>query len=290
MKKSDFTFKALWTICVITVVYSNENNLKKYINNSYQEILDFEKEFSRFKKDSTLSKLNTLKKFEVSDDFLTLINKSREIYKLTNGYFNPLIDVRKIGYSHVFEEQKFEKILQEQENLSFEEVKNYWNLLEIGDYMNLDFWSIAKWFLAEKISNNLSKNWFKNNLVNIWGDIFASWKNLENKNWKVAINNPFDKNNSLFVEISNASISTSWTYLRNWEISWEKFHHIRNPFSQLQEKEIISATIIDEKWYFTDAIATAIIAMWKIKAIDFCKNNKIKYIFILNNWEIIKNI
>ncbi len=289
MKKSDFKFKALWTICVITLVYEQKVWINKIINNYHKQILDFEKEFSRFREDSTLSKLNKLKKLEVNDDFLILINKSREIYKLTNWYFNPLIDVRKIWYTHNFEEKKFEK-LEIDEDLSFEEVKNYWNLLEIGEYMNLDFWSIAKWYLAEKISNDLVKNWYKNNLVNIWGDIYVNWKNLENKPWQISINNPQDKNNSIIIEISNSSISTSWTYLRNWEISWERFHHIRNPFSRKQENELISVSIIHERWYFTDAIATAIIAMWKDKALDFCKNNKIKYVFILNNWEVLKNI
>lgn len=289
MKKSDFKFKALWTICVITLVYEEKTWINKIINNYHKQILDFEKEFSRFREDSTLSKLNKLKKLEVNDDFLILINKSREIYKLTNWYFNPLIDVRKIWYTHNFEEKKFEK-LEIDEDLSFEEVKNYWNLLEIEKYMNLDFWSIAKWYLAEKISNDLVKNWYKNNLVNIWGDIYINWKNLENKPWQIAINNPQDKNNSIIIEISNSSISTSWTYLRNWEISWERFHHIRNPFSRKQENELISVSIIHERWYFTDAIATAIIAMWKDKALDFCKNNKIKYVFILNNWEVLKNI
>lgn len=289
MKKSDFKFKALWTICVITLVYEEKTWINKIINNYHKQILDFEKEFSRFREDSTLSKINKLKKLEVSDDFLILINKSREIYKLTNWYFNPLIDVRKIWYTHNFEEKNFEK-LEIDEDLSFEEVKNYWNLLEIGKYMNLDFWSIAKWYLAEKISNDLVKIWYKNNLVNIWGDIYVNWKNLENKPWQIAINNPQDENNSIIIEISNSSISTSWTYLRNWEISWERFHHIRNPFSRKQENELISVSIIHERWYFTDAIATAIIAMWKNKALDFCKENKIKYIFILNNWEVLKNI
>jgi thiamine biosynthesis lipoprotein ApbE len=66
------------------LVYEDKTLVNKIINNYHKQILDFEKEFSRFREDSTLSKLNKLKKLEVSDDFLILINKSREIYKLTN--------------------------------------------------------------------------------------------------------------------------------------------------------------------------------------------------------------
>lgn len=290
MKKFDYTFKALWTICSISIINENEFGLNEIINKCYEKTLSFEKEFSRFRENSILSKLNKEKKLEVSDDFLSLIYKSRVIYKLTDWYFNPLIDVRKIGYTNSFEDNKFEKI-DISEDLTFDKVKNYWNLLEIWENMNIDFWSIAKWYLAEKISRFLCESWFQNNLVNMWWDIYASWTNLDNKKWQVAISSPFDKDEVIdIVEISNASVSTSWTYLRNWKIDNQNCHHIRNPYSQTQEDELVSVTIIDNAWYMSDALATAVIAMWKDKAIDFCRNNWIKFIFILNNWEIIKEV
>lgn len=289
MKKFEFNFKALWTHCLIIIINENNNWLNKIINNCYEKIISFENEFSRFRQDSVLSKLNKEKKLQVSDDFLTLINYSREIFDLTNWYFNPLIDLRKIWYSHTFEDKNFEKI-QLNEDLSFKDIKNYWNFLEIWENMNLDFWSIAKWYLAEKISKYLTEKWYKNNLVNMWWDIYASWKNLDWEDWNISIQSPFwDENLKKILKISNKSISTSWIYLRNWEISWEKFHHIRNPFSQKQENELVSVSIIHEKWYMTDALATAIIAMWKDMALKFCDKNKIKYLFILSNWDILEN-
>jgi thiamine biosynthesis lipoprotein len=291
MKKYEYSFKALWTLCIINVVNKDDKDLNKTINQCYEKIINFENEFSRFKESSVLSNLNRIKKLEVSEDFLSLIYHSREIFKLTDWYFNPLVDVRKIGYTHNFEDKNFEKLDLENEDLSFNEVKNYWNLLEIGKYMTLDFWSIAKWYLSEKISKFLSEKWFNNNFVNLWWDIYVSWKNLEWKKWQVWINSPFWNEKPIEVlELSNCSISTSWTYLRNWEIWWEKFHHIRNPFSQEQENELVSVSIIHEKWYMTDALATAIIAMWKEKAVDFCDKNKIKYLFVLSSWEVFRNV
>lgn len=290
MKKYEYSFKALWTICIINIVNEDDKDLNKTINQCYEKIINFENEFSRFKKTSTLSTLNKEKKLEVSDDFLSLIYHSREIFKLTSGYFNPLVDIRKIWYTHNFEDKNFEKLDLKNEDLSFDEVKNYWSLLEIGKYMNLDFWSIAKWYLSEKISKYLSEKWFTNNFVNLGWDIYVSWKNLEWKKWQVWISSPFwDGKTIEVIELSNCSVSTSGTYLRNWEISWEKFHHIRNPFSEKQESELVSVSIIHEKWYMTDALATAVIAMWKEKAVDFCNSNKIKYLFVLSSWEVLRN-
>lgn len=291
MKKYEYSFRALWTLCIINVVNETDNDLNKIINQCYEKIINFENEFSRFKENSVLSQINKEKRYEVSDDFLSLIYHSREIFKLTNWYFNPLVDVRKIGYSHNFEDKNFEKFDLKNEDLSFDEVKNYWNLLEIWKYMNLDFWSIAKWYLSEKVSKFLSEKWFKNNFVNLWWDIYVCGKNLEWKKWQVWINSPFWNEKPIEVlELSNCSISTSWTYLRNWEIDWKKYHHIRNPFSNIQENELVSVSIIHEKWYMTDALATAVIAMWKDKAVEFCDKNKIKYLFVLSNWEVLRSI
>lgn len=290
MKKFEYTYKALGTICSLSIIYENNNELNKIINICYKKTLAFEQEFSRFKDDSILSMLNKEKKQEVSEEFLSLIYKSREVYIFTQGYFNPLIDVRKIGYTHSFLENTFEA-LPWNEDLHFNKVKNYWSLLEIWTNMNIDFWSIAKWYLSEKISRFLVSKWYKNNLVNMGWDIYASWLNLQEKKWKIGITSPFWKDEPIDeIEISNASISTSGTYLRNWEISGKKYHHIRNPYSKKVENELVSVTIIDNAGYMSDALATAVIAMWKEKWINFCRKHKIKYMFILSNWEMIKNI
>lgn len=289
MKKFEYSYKALWTICSITIINETEHWLNEIINDCYEKTLAFEQEFSRFKEDSILSILNKQKKQEVSEEFLSLIYKSREVYRFTHWYFNPLINVRKIWYTHSFDENNFE-IWEWDEDLSFDAIKNYGNLLEIGNNMNIDFWSIAKWYVSEKISKYIVLKWYKNNLVNMWWDIYANWFNLEQKKWKIGITSPFWNDKPIDeIEISNASISTSGTYLRNWEISGKKYHHIRNPYSTELEKELVSVTIVNNTWYMSDALATAVMAMWKKKWIDFCNKNGIQFMFVLNTWEIIKN-
>jgi hypothetical protein len=58
--------------------------LNEIINDCYQKTLAFEQEFSRFQYDSVLNKLNREKKQEVSEDFLSLIYKSKIVYTLTD--------------------------------------------------------------------------------------------------------------------------------------------------------------------------------------------------------------
>lgn len=154
----------------------------------------------------------------------------------------------------------------------------------------LIFWSIAKWFLADKVGNYLKSKWFINFLVNMWWDIVVSWLNAKNELWNIWISNPNDVDDIIYnVSLTNKSISTSWIYLRNWQINNKSFHHIRNPFSNKQSTKLKSVSIIDFHWYKTDALATAVIAMWYEEALKFCSENKISYIFILDDLSIVKS-
>jgi thiamine biosynthesis lipoprotein ApbE len=83
MKKFEYTFKALGTVCILMIIKEDDTSLNKIINSCYNKIVNFENEFSRFKKDSFLNNLNRLKKLEASEDFLSLLSKSKEIYQYT---------------------------------------------------------------------------------------------------------------------------------------------------------------------------------------------------------------
>lgn len=290
MNKYDYSFKAIWTICNITLVSDNEDLNNNIINQVYKIVINFENKFSRFKETSELSMLNKFKKYDVNDDFLTLMSYSKDIYRLTEWYFNPLINVSNIWYSNSFELSSFIKH-NEDENLDLLSINNFWNTLVLENWMNLDFWSIAKWFLADKIWLYLRSKGFFNYLVNLGWDITSGWLNHLWQKWKIWITNPLDNTKIVKeIEITNNSISTSWIYLRKWNIDNKEYHHIKTPNSNLLSNDILSCSIIDKYWYMTDALATAIISMWLKKWITVCNKNSINYYIIDNNWEIFTNI
>jgi len=284
-KRFDYSFKALWTSILITIVSDNESKSDAIMNSIFSYIQSFENEFSRFKQDSDLSKLNTNKSLDVSSEFIWLLIASKEIYKLTNWYFNPLTDIRKFGYIDNFDNWIFEKI-DINEDLDFDKVQIFWNHVKLNSSMHLDFGAIWKWYLADRLKNILIQNWFNDFILNIGGDIVLWWKNLEWNSWSVGIQNPFWEWNIWVVYLTDSSISSSWTYLRNWEINGEKYSHIKNPFSDNPHLDATSITIIDKFGYRTDALATWIFAMWFENWFNFCSENNIDSLFVLNNKDI----
>ena len=106
-RKFDYTFRALGSLFVITFFREDDGGLDAFVQRVFKRISDFEKEFSRFVPDSSLSVLNRLGRLAVSDEFLELLSASRECYSLSKGYFNPLRNVALLGYSHDFESGNF---------------------------------------------------------------------------------------------------------------------------------------------------------------------------------------
>lgn len=284
MNKFDYKFKALWTLIHIIIISDKDpDNKIKFI---FNEIKKFDEKYSRFNKKSLLSKLNDKKEIDVDEDFLWLFIKCNEIFKLSNWYFNPLVNISNLWYSDDYNKWIFKKT-KEEVNIEFDEIKLFGNKIILKKWMKLDFWAIWKWYLADKIKLILKKKWEKNFMINIWWDITVNWINKDWNKWLIWLENPLNK--SLFKKISldNKSISSSWSYARKWEAEWEEFHHIKTPYSDKQEKNIIMVSIIDKYWYRTDSLATAIFAMWLEKWLSFCKENNIEAYFFLKNNEII---
>ncbi len=289
----EFEEKKLWTTFEIIIVDNDEKNVWKNIYQIWKMVDIFEENFSRFKENSLLSKLNKEKSLDVNIEFIDIFNKSKDLYDFTNWYFNPLVNLNTIWYSSSFFNNKFEKIDYEQ-NLLISEIVLEWNKLTLKNNQNIDFWWIAKWYLVDKISTRLKQFWYENFLVNGWWDIYLSWLNEEWNNWWVSIESPYDENSILWwIRLSNVSVSTSWSYKRNWNIDWEKYHHILNPHTLKNDNQLVWITIISPNCYVSDSLATAIFCMWMDDWKKFLIKNwidwilfwKIKKIFITPNFE-----
>lgn len=272
------SFFLMWTN--IEIIINSEINIEKEIYEAFWIFYSYELEFSRFLKNSTLSLLNQNKTLEVSSRFLDVFNLCKEIYNITNWFFNPLINLSNIWYSSNFEDNNFSKtsILN---NLNMDEIKIEWNFINLLQDQNLDFGWIVKWYCVDIVAEYLLEKWCKDFIINAWWDIYTSWNNNWKK-WIIWIDNPFIPDTLIWsIELENKSISTSWSYKRNWKIKWNNYHHIINPNNYSScENEIISLSLISQKTYITDTYATACFNMWIEKSLKFLERNNIDSLII----------
>ena len=276
----------MWTEVEITIFSdSSKKKISKDIEKAFDIFSKLEKIFSRFNKDSHLSQLNKYKTLEVNDLFLDVLLFSKKIYKKTGFFFNPLVDISGIWYSSTFKEGIFKKIYLGN-NLELENIIIIWNKVRLQFNQNLDFGWIVKWYTVDKVSSFLRKEGYSNFIVNAWGDIFVSW----NVSWEkitVAIDSPFVPGDIFaLLEIENMALSTSGTYKRNWEIGDESFHHIVTPKNGTNNNEIVSISLLTEKCVLSDVYATACIAMWIDKALQFLTEQKVDGIIIWSDKKV----
>lgn len=119
----------------------------------------------------------------------------------------------------------------------------------------LDPSGLVKGWAIDNATKILKDKGFKNFYVEAGGDIQASG-NKNGRPWKIGIRNPFNGDEIIkTVQVSNAGVATSGTYVRG--------QHIYNPLKDSEADEVASLTVIGPAIYDADRFATAAFAMGK---------------------------
>ena len=242
------------------------NNLKALTDSIF---FDLNKSLSTYIPDSDISKINKGDySIEVDDNFITVFNKSKSIWKHTKGYFDPTAGILANAYGlgpntvpkysvNVDSVMSF---------IGFEKVSLDNRLVQLNKGMYLDFNAIAKGYCVDLLSEVLKKNNINNYLVEIGGEMYASGtNNITNTNWKVGISDPLkpEKNNQkIFLE--NIALASSGNY-RKFLVDPEtgvKIVHTINPNNgNANQTNILATSILAENCMTADAYATAFMAM-----------------------------
>ncbi|HBB04520.1 TPA: hypothetical protein DCZ39_06625 [Patescibacteria group bacterium] len=114
------------------------------MENIFEIFHALELEFSRFIPNSSLSIVNKNRTGVVSDAFIDILKKCKEIYTDTDSYFNPLINLSQIGYSKDFHSNEFIKQEAINVNLNLEKIEIKGNQITLQEGQNLDFGGIVK--------------------------------------------------------------------------------------------------------------------------------------------------
>lgn len=142
------TRKLLGTSIEVTII-SDDGKTPDRIGYVFDYFSSIEREFSRFLPESDLSLLNKCKRMSVSKRFLELMDISGKMYEKTEGFFNPLVSVAKLGYSHSFESGMFE----EEDgtiNTDFSRIGIRDGMIFLQPGQSLDFGGIAKGWAVDK--------------------------------------------------------------------------------------------------------------------------------------------
>lgn len=157
--------------------------------------------------------------------------------------------------------------------------------------VQLDLNSIAKGYTVDLAAEFLDGEGCSDYIVEIGGEIRAKGVNAKGNPWRVAVDSPFDGNDSpgefrqTVVEVNDSAMATSGNYRRFYTDSeGRKIAHTIDPHTGCSVcSRLLSATVIARDCMTADALGTMFMAMGDERAVAMAREmrDSVKVYFIL---------
>lgn len=208
--------------------------------------------------------------------FLANLEAAYEVFKLSDGYFDPTVGplVEAWGFgSEGHQDTKMDssdvKALLARVGMQYIEVDAKTDTIHIRALrkgMHLDFSALAKGYAVDRVFELVTGGGQPDAFVEIGGEVRVGGKSPRGDDWIVGINTP--EEGADFSEVSarlhlrNAAMATSGNYRNYYLRNGRKVWHTMNPKTGYpDENSLMSASIVHDNCMMADALATASMAM-----------------------------
>lgn len=263
--------EALGTSYHITYLAKEELNFQKEIDSVFMAI---NQSMSTYLPTSDISRINEGDTTVVVDTmFLEVFQLSKEIHKVTNGYFDPtvgtLVNAWGFGPGRVLEMDStimdsllnfvgLDKIMVEADNRIKKEKPE----------IQLDFNAIAKGYAVDRLAVLLDHKGIEDYLIEVGGEVIAKGSNrIKEKPWVVGVDDPQaeqDRSIKLAIQIKDRALASSGNYrkFRLDSVTGQKYVHTIDPKTGFtKNSNILAVTVLAASCAKADAYATAFMAM-----------------------------
>lgn len=269
-----------YSVKVMTGRFDKTDHLSKLVHERLQEI---NTSMSTYIQDSEISNFNKSDgkaAFTPSPDFLEVMKVAMDIYKESGGAWDGSVDhlvtLWGFGRDGQIDEPPPEKEVEK--GLSLVDFSKI-SILADGTFLKsdpeltIDLASIAKGYGVDAVAAVLQGEGYKDFLVEVGGEIFASGTKDENNTWRVGINTPsrtagFGQVYKV-LSIEGKGLATSGDY-RNYFISdGRMYSHILDPRTGFPVTNgVVSASVVADTCTLADGLATALMVMGPEKGLE----------------------
>ena len=287
--------KSRWTGTVLNnnvslEIHSNEGKknslIYSQINNFINHVDDI---FNLQNPDSEIVKLNKNKKLRNPSPYLIeVIKRSQILSEQTNGKFD--ITVQPL-WSHYYNHfilngnSNFpdDKILKNIINsIHWKNVVIENNTIILKNNASITLNGIAQGWITDKVVEIINKNNIKNTLVD-FGETFASGSYENKRPWNIEIQSSEGINT--VIKLTNKAVATSSASGTMFEPS-KKYNHIFNPKTGLSTSNFDTVSIVSNKAWLSDCIATSALLISRNRLKALCdKLNAKAFISEKNNFK-----
>lgn len=263
-----------------SVIYK-ASTTKSYKNEIDSLLVDFDNSLSTYNASSFITILNEYGEVKPDEQFVECFKLASEVYKETNGAFNPAIYpiIELWG-----EDFKNLEIISKDELDSTRALCNY-NLLEYNPDSNkfsvpkgvkVEMNAIAQGYSVDRVADFLKAQAINDYMVEIGGELVTSGKSPQGGPWIIGIEQPKEEKSSiddefmLKVPLENKALATSGSYRKYKMVDGKRMSHTIDPSTGYpSSNNLLSVTVIANSAAIADAYATAFMVMGLDKTKSF---------------------
>ena len=236
---------------------------------------DLNQSLSTYLPNSDISKINKGDTTLIVDaHFKKVFHKTSEVWKLTEGYFDPtvgnLVNAYGFGPGKRAKQLSMETLDSLLEDVGWEHIvltsKGTIHKKKTNTF--LDFNALAKGYAVDVVGIHLQNLGVQNYLIEIGGEVVARGKNMmKDSKWKVGIDHPkqgAERKLLKRIALENQALATSGNY-RKFRVDPQtgiRFTHTVNPKTGKAERtSIVSVSVVASDCMSADAWATALMLL-----------------------------
>ena len=219
--------------------------------------------------------------FDLSDQTNTYFEDnfrlSKEVYKQTNGAYNPtvggLVNAWGFGFKNkanmdsVIVDSLLEGVGFSDKEMRLWEDDNQTTLMyKSNPKSQLDYNGIAQGYSVDVLADYFISKGVSNFMIEVGGELKANGRKSDGSFWKIGIDKPEDKNMgrklAATIKLDNMSIATSGNYRKFYEKDGVRYAHTINPKTGFPvQHSLLSVTVIMPNCGLADAYATSFMVM-----------------------------
>jgi thiamine biosynthesis lipoprotein len=277
--KKEFSFAGTtmgttYQVKVVTVADKAPDHLPAEIEKRLKAI---NQSMSTYQSDSEISRFNQMQKagkaFPLTEDFFKVLKRGQQLYRWTGGAWDatvdPLVNLwgfgRKDQARQIPDDDTIKSMLAE---VGFDQLLLTENhaIVKKTEGLTLDMGSIAKGYGVDQVAQVLKNNGFRDYLVEIGGEVYASGVRMDGKKWRVGVNrpNPGAAADAVYkvVSLQDQAMATSGDYRNFFVVGDKRYSHVIDPRTGYPVANgVISVSVIAGSCILADGLATAVMVM-----------------------------
>ena len=265
------------------MVYESPNG-KDFQDEITEKLAGYNKIFSTYDKESTISKINSNTDTKLEPEFIACFKRAEEISKITGGAFDitcgPMVNAW--GFGPEEKEKMTQEIVDSLKAITgYQKVKlQNGKIIKENPNMKLDMSAISKGYTCDLMGDFLREKGCKNYMVEIGGEVVAKGKNQKGNIWTIGISRPDE--NAFFasndyqakVHLPDRALATSGNYRNFYVENGKKYAHTIDPKTGYPvQHSLLSSTVLADNCMTADAFATSFMVLGMEDGIEIVKEH-----------------